>query len=79
MPEYVDRNALGADRPLPTLYWTGDTEMNCLRDAAGQTLQYGYAHHNQRMAMPLRNLSRKSAADVRAIRRHADDQRGQLS
>jgi deoxyribodipyrimidine photolyase-related protein len=49
MPEYVDRNALGADRPLPNLYWTGDTAMNCLRDAVGQTLEYGYAHHIQRL------------------------------
>jgi deoxyribodipyrimidine photolyase-related protein len=49
MPQYLDRNALGADRPLPSLYWTGDTEMNCLRDAVGQTLKHGYAHHIQRL------------------------------
>ena len=49
MPEYLDRNALGADRPLPNLYWTGQTDMNCLRDAVGQTLEYGYAHHIQRL------------------------------
>ena len=49
MPEYLDRNALGADRPLPNLYWTGQTEMNCLKDAVGQTLEYGYAHHIQRL------------------------------
>jgi deoxyribodipyrimidine photolyase-related protein len=49
MPEYVDRNALGADLPLPKLYWTGDTAMNCLKDAVGQTLEHGYAHHIQRL------------------------------
>jgi deoxyribodipyrimidine photolyase-related protein len=49
MPEYVDRNALGADLPLPDLYWTGETAMNCLKDAVGQTLAYGYAHHIQRL------------------------------
>jgi deoxyribodipyrimidine photolyase-related protein len=49
MPEYLDRNALNATAPLPNLYWTGDTEMNCLRDAVGQTLRYGYAHHIQRL------------------------------
>ncbi|MFM8578215.1 MAG: cryptochrome/photolyase family protein [Planctomycetaceae bacterium] len=49
MPEYESRNALEADRPLPGLYWTGDTEMACLRDAVHQTLQYGYAHHIQRL------------------------------
>jgi len=49
MPEYLDRNALEADLPLPSFYWTGDIEMNCLRQAIGQTLQYGYAHHIQRL------------------------------
>jgi len=49
MPEYAQRNTLGADQSLPNLYWTGDTEMNCLKDALGQTLEYGYAHHIQRL------------------------------
>ncbi|MGI8956455.1 MAG: cryptochrome/photolyase family protein [Chthoniobacterales bacterium] len=49
MPGYVDMNALGADQPLPKFYWTGDTEMACLRDALGLTLRLGYAHHIQRL------------------------------
>jgi deoxyribodipyrimidine photolyase-related protein len=49
MPEYIDRNALGADLPLPNFYWTAATEMNCLKDALQQTLRYGYAHHIQRL------------------------------
>ncbi|TWT76125.1 Deoxyribodipyrimidine photo-lyase-related protein [Posidoniimonas polymericola] len=49
MPGYLERNELGADRPLPDFYWTGETEMACLRDAIGQTLTYGYAHHTQRL------------------------------
>lgn len=49
MPEYVERNALEADQPLPDFYWTGDTDMACLSDAIGQTLKYGYAHHIQRL------------------------------
>ncbi len=35
--------------PLPEFFWTGDTEMNCLREAIAQTLRYGYAHHIQRL------------------------------
>jgi deoxyribodipyrimidine photolyase-related protein len=49
MPEYEQRNVLGADRPLPGFYWTADTEMNCLRDALAQTLRFGYTHHIQRL------------------------------
>jgi deoxyribodipyrimidine photolyase-related protein len=49
MPEYLDRNTLGAEQPLPAFYWTASTEMNCLKDALGQTLRYGYAHHIQRL------------------------------
>jgi deoxyribodipyrimidine photolyase-related protein len=49
MPEYLEKNALGAREALPAFYWTGETEMACLRDAIGQTLEHGYAHHIQRL------------------------------
>ncbi len=49
MPGYLNRNALAAQEPLPAWFWTGQTDMACLRDALGQTLRYGYAHHIQRL------------------------------
>jgi deoxyribodipyrimidine photolyase-related protein len=49
MPEYLERNHLEADRSLPKFYWTGETDMNCLKDTITQTLDYGYAHHIQRL------------------------------
>ena len=49
MPGYRELNALKASEPLPDFYWTGKTEMNCLREAIGQTLEFGYAHHIQRL------------------------------
>ena len=49
MPGYRDLNALGALADLPGWYWTGLTDMACLRDAIGQTLRTGYAHHIQRL------------------------------
>ncbi|WP_425258705.1 cryptochrome/photolyase family protein [Rubrivivax sp. RP6-9] len=49
MPGYLDRNALGAQQALPGWFWTGDTDMACLRDAITQTLEHGYAHHIQRL------------------------------
>ena len=49
MPGYLDGNALDAQAALPAFFWTGDTEMACLRDALTQTLRHGYAHHIQRL------------------------------
>ncbi|MCV2351256.1 cryptochrome/photolyase family protein [Paucibacter sp. Y2R2-4] len=49
MPGYLERNALEAEQDLPEWYWSGQTEMACLRDAIGQTLQHGYANHIQRL------------------------------
>ncbi len=49
MPEYLERNEMQASAHLPAFYWSGDTEMACLRDAITQTLNHGYAHHIQRL------------------------------
>ena len=49
MPGYLERNALDAQAALPAWYWTGDTDMACLKDAIKQTLEHGYAHHIQRL------------------------------
>lgn len=49
MPDWLDWNFLEAEEPLPWLYWSGETRMNCLKEAVGQTLAYGYAHHIQRL------------------------------
>ncbi|SKA91704.1 deoxyribodipyrimidine photolyase-related protein [Prosthecobacter debontii] len=49
MPGYVTLNELQAHQRLPDFYWTGETDMNCLRETIGQTLRYGYAHHIQRL------------------------------
>ncbi|WP_285374183.1 cryptochrome/photolyase family protein [Pseudomonas sp. lyk4-TYG-107] len=49
MPDYALGNVFGNDRPLPEFYWTGATQMNCMRQAIGQSLQHAYAHHIQRL------------------------------
>ena len=49
MPEYSERNEMQASAKLPAFYWTGQTDMACLRDAIHQTLEHGYAHHIQRL------------------------------
>ena len=49
MPGYVELNTTNAQASLPAFFWTGDTDMACLRDAISQTLNHGYAHHIQRL------------------------------
>ncbi len=49
MPEYGRRNALGATRPLPDFYWTGQTRMNCVAQVVADTRANAYAHHIQRL------------------------------
>ena len=49
MPEYGRLNGLGATRQLPWFYWSGETRMNCLHQAIGETREHAYAHHIQRL------------------------------
>jgi deoxyribodipyrimidine photolyase-related protein len=49
MPGLAQANHYGHTRALPKWYWSGDTRMACARDAIGQTLRFGYAHHIQRL------------------------------
>lgn len=49
MPDYVELNYFEHDRPLPSWFWSGETQMNCLAATIGQSLQYAYAHHIQRL------------------------------
>lgn len=49
MPELKDANHYGHTNPLPKWYWTGDTQMNCMKQCIGQTLKNGYSHHIQRL------------------------------
>jgi len=49
MPDYVQRNAMNATQDLPEFYWTAETDMNCMSSTIKQTLDYGYAHHIQRL------------------------------
>lgn len=49
MPDYEKSNALDARRPLPTLYWSGETSMRCLAEVVTQTRRHAYSHHIQRL------------------------------
>jgi deoxyribodipyrimidine photolyase-related protein len=49
MPDYAHTNFLKAERPLPDFYWTGATDMRCLREVIEATRRNAYAHHIQRL------------------------------
>jgi deoxyribodipyrimidine photolyase-related protein len=49
MPGYAETNALGAKRPLPWFYWSGETSLNCIAQVVKDTRQHAYAHHIQRL------------------------------
>jgi len=49
MPDYIDNNYFGNRRYLPEFYWTGETDMNCLKQTVNQTIDHAYAHHIQRL------------------------------
>ena len=48
-PDYKRTNALSADRRLPWMYWSGETDMACVADVVAVTREHAYAHHIQRL------------------------------
>ena len=49
MPNYKKENYLNNNNKLPSLFWTGNTKMNCLEKSVKNSLDNGYAHHIQRL------------------------------
>ncbi len=49
MPEYAKLNFFEHRNKLPDWFWSGDTKMNCMKQTIGQSLEYAYAHHIQRL------------------------------
>ncbi len=49
MPGYAELNALQATADLPDFFWTGQTDMACMKDALRNVFEHGYAHHIQRL------------------------------
>jgi len=65
-PGYGKRNELGQRGNLPDFYWTGETDMACMRDCIGQVLSFGYGHHIQRL-MVTGNFALIAGIDPRQI------------
>ncbi len=65
-PEYGAGNHLESHGHLPDWYWTGDVDMNCLRQSLGEVLAHGYGHHIQRL-MVTGNFALTAGIQPRAI------------
>ncbi len=65
-PKYASRNELDQHGTLPKFYWTGQTDMACMRQAIGQVLDHGYGHHIQRL-MVTGNFALIAGVDPRLI------------
>jgi deoxyribodipyrimidine photolyase-related protein len=66
MPDYVDENFFGNSRRLPAFYWSGETDMACLRACIEQTRDEAYAHHIQRL-MITGNFAMLAGVDPKAV------------
>lgn len=51
MPDLMDANAWDAQRPLPSFFWDGHTELNCLQHAIRRAIDSGYNHHIERLML----------------------------
>ena len=65
-PGYRDRNALGATGELPELYWSGETDLACLREAVRPVLEHGWSHHVQRLMLQC-NLALLAGVEPRKL------------
>ena len=68
MPGYAERNTFEARRPLPEFFWSGETDMACVRHAVEQTRDRAYAHHIQRL-MVTGNLALIAGLDPAEVNR----------
>ncbi len=65
-PGYRDRNWLGQHGDLPDFYWTGDTDMRCMKECIDPVLDYAWMHHIPRL-MVTGNFALIAGVHPRAI------------
>ncbi|MEJ7808396.1 MAG: cryptochrome/photolyase family protein, partial [Telluria sp.] len=66
MPGYGAHNVFAHAQPLPSWFWDGKTDMNCMRHAIGQSLDDAHAHHIQRL-MVIGNFALLAGLDPHAV------------
>lgn len=66
MPEVRETNYMNFKESLPEMYWSGETQMNCMRESLKPVIEQGYSHHIQRL-MVLSNFSNLTKTDPRNL------------
>lgn len=66
MPDISSSNYWHADRPLPEMFWNGNTTMYCLHHAIKRALKSGYTHHIERL-MLLSNFCLLAGIDPKEV------------
>ncbi len=64
--ELRQENHLEAQQPLPPAYWTGETDLNCLKTSLAHVRERGYAHHIERL-MVLGNIGQLAGVQPEAL------------
>lgn len=65
-PDYVARNGLDHQGNLPGFFWTGDTEMSCLRYCLREVVENAWGHHIPRL-MVIGNFAMIARVHPRAV------------
>ncbi len=66
MPGLRRANAWHATRPMPRLFWDGQTDMACLRGVVSRLIATGYTHHIERL-MVVCNFCLLAGVDPAAV------------
>ncbi|GAC1438134.1 MAG: cryptochrome/photolyase family protein [Terriglobales bacterium] len=51
MPDLLTANGWAAKRPMPAMFWSADTDLNCLRQVVRRVIDSGYSHHIERLML----------------------------
>lgn len=66
MPGLRTANSWAATRPMPAMFWDGETEMRCIHHVARRVLATGYSHHIERL-MVVCNFCLLAGVDPTAV------------
>jgi len=66
MPDLAEANHWDAIRPMPQMFWDGETEMNCIRQVVKRLQETAYSHHIERL-MLVSNFCLMAGIDPQAV------------